>query len=61
VAAERFLWLPFVTVSARSRHIQESPVLFGDYSGFQLSEHISTAKERKGQLSAAPKIFGCLS
>jgi hypothetical protein len=30
VVAERFLWLPFVTVSARSRHIQESPVLFGD-------------------------------
>jgi len=29
VAVERFLWLPFVTVSARSRHIQESPVLFG--------------------------------
>ena len=30
VVAKRFLWLPFVTVSARSRHIQESPVLFGD-------------------------------
>ena len=30
MVAERFLWLPFMTVSARSRHIQESPVLFGD-------------------------------
>jgi len=30
VVAKRFVWLPFVTVSARSRHIQESPVLFGD-------------------------------
>jgi hypothetical protein len=29
MVTERFLWLPFVTVSARSRHIQESPVLFG--------------------------------
>lgn len=30
VVAKRFLGLPYVSVSAHSRHIQESQVLFGD-------------------------------
>ena len=38
--------------------LQRKQCPFGNYSSFQLSEHISTAKERKGQLSAVAKILG---
>jgi hypothetical protein len=33
ITAKRFLGLPFVSVQARPRQIQESPVLFGDFFG----------------------------
>jgi hypothetical protein len=33
IAAKRFLGLPYVSVQARPRNIQESPGLFGDFFG----------------------------
>jgi hypothetical protein len=33
IAAKRFLGLPYVSVEARPRHIQESPGLFGNFLG----------------------------
>ena len=46
-ASKRFLGVRYVTVSAQSRHIQESAFLFGARFGCRLNQSIGLARDNE--------------